>query len=151
MKILALLALMLVFATQQLYSQSKKIKEGDLPEAVIYAFNMKYPKAHIQSCSKEKRSGADCFEIESIDEGTKLDLIYFLDGTVAEMEEEVLPAKLPENIKQGVAKKYPKGKILTAEKLTTQKVEEFEIIVQIGKKKVGLILDMDGTIRKTIK
>lgn len=115
-----------------------------VPPAIKAAFEKKYPNAVIKNIDKEKTNGTMMYEVESIDGKTRRDFLYYEDGTVYEIEETIEPAALPEAITKDIAKEYPKGKIVTAEKITRGNVTEYELTVKSGKKSYEVKFDAAG-------
>jgi hypothetical protein len=126
-------ALLIVGTSSDVFAQ-KPTKKA-VPPAIKAAFEKAYPKAVIQNIDKEKQGGKTYYEVESMDGTTRRDFLYNPDGTVYEIEEVMEVASLPEAVKAGVTKEFPKGKILTAEKVTRGDVTEYELTVKSGKKK----------------
>jgi hypothetical protein len=124
----------------------KKITKKDLPIAVLAAFEKAYPRAVIRGLSKEEENGKTSYEIESIDGKTHRDLLYSPDGTTAEIEETLASNDLPDAVKATLAKEFPGGKILKAEKLTRASVTEYEVVISSGKVKRELVLDPAGAL-----
>ena len=122
-----------------------------LPSAIKTAFETAYPKATIKNVSMEKEDGEIRYEVESIDGTLARDLIYRADGTVVEMEEGLAEADLPQPVRDAVAAKYPKGKILKAEKLTRGTTVSYELRVKAGGKTHEVSLDPAGARVKTKK
>jgi hypothetical protein len=123
-----------------------KITLKDIPAAVLSAFHKSYPKAEIKGVAKETEKGGTYFEIESVDEGISRDLLYLADGTVAEIEEAVDPANLPAPVKAAVANKYPKGKIVKAEKTMRDALTTYDLRIVSGKMNVNLVVTPDGKL-----
>jgi len=88
-----------------------------LPAPILAAFTKAYPNATIKGASKETEDGKTVWEVESIDNGLARDLVYNLDGSVVEFEEQTEPATLPAAVTAALKAKYPKASITKAEKL----------------------------------
>lgn len=91
------------------------------------AFEAVYPKATITNVSTEKEDGEIRYEVESVDGAMARDLIYRADGTVVEMEEGLAETDLPQPVRDAVAAKYPKGRILKAERLAHGTTVSYEL------------------------
>ena len=94
-KRVTLIAIGLLLTSLSVSAQESKIKEKDVPQAVIAAFKSAYPNATVRGYAKEKENGKLFYEIESKDGATMRDLLYNPDGTVAEIEETVAATDLP--------------------------------------------------------
>jgi hypothetical protein len=100
-----------------------------LPKVILDAFKKAYPNAVIKGASEEKENGKTTWEVESTDNGLARDLIYNLDGTVAEFEEVVTAASLPPAVTAALKAKYPKATITKAEKLFKGKATTYEMAI----------------------
>ncbi len=125
-------------------AQEKKITKKHVPQVVLSAFEKAYPDAKVKSYTTEKENGKTYFEIESMRGKSTLDVSYLSDGSAAEVEEGVLAKDLPAPVTKAVETKYPKGKIVKAEKRTADNMVSFELKVKTGKTHVGLRIDPDG-------
>jgi hypothetical protein len=116
------------------------------PEAVQAAFKTTYPKAFIIGMSKETEKGVTYYEIESVDGKQKRDLLFTADGKVAEIEEAIDPAALPEAVTRILSKNFPDAKLLNAEALTKDGQKSFEVQMQLKGKKKEVAFDVFGKI-----
>lgn len=116
--------------------QAKKpAAKGQPPAAIQQAFQTAYPNAKITKTSKETEGGKTVYEVESVDQGLNRNLIYNLDGTVVEIEEQISPADLPPPVSEALKKLYPKATITTAEKLTRGQTVQYELAIKGAPKK----------------
>lgn len=145
-KKLTLMAIGLLLASCSAFAQESKIKEKDVPPAVLAAFKSAYPNATIRGLAKEKEKGKLFYEIESKDGATMRDLLYNPDGTVAEIEETIAATDLPTEAQQIIKSKYPKGVVSRAEKVTEGNTIKYEVSIRNGKKRTGLAFDADGKL-----
>jgi hypothetical protein len=129
-------------------AQEKKIKRKDVPAPVMEAFAKAYPRAKIRGTSVEAEKGTTYYEIESMDGSQARDLLYLPDGTVAEIEEVVPAAALPQRVKSAVGGEFPKAKIAKAEKVTKGTVVSYELHVTQGPKRGSIVLSPSGTVVK---
>jgi Putative beta-lactamase-inhibitor-like, PepSY-like len=129
-------------------AQESKVKEKDVPKAVIDAFKSAYPNATIRGYAREKEHGKLFYEIESKEGPTMRDILYNPDGTVAEIEETVAATDLPAAALQLIQSKYPNAVVSKAEKVTRGDKIEYEVIAKHGKKRINLVFDADGKVLK---
>jgi uncharacterized membrane protein YkoI len=129
-------------------AQESKVKEKDVPQAVIDAFKSAYPNATIRGYAREKEHGKLFYEIESKEGPTMRDILYNPDGTVAEIEETVAARDLPAAAQQLMQSKYPNAVVSKAEKVTRSDKIEYEVIAKHGKKRINLVFDADGRVLK---
>lgn len=135
------------------YAQAKKkdVKKN-VPQAVLDSFKKAYPNAVIKGSGKEVEEGKTFYEIESVDGKVKRDLLYLPDGKVAEIEEKISNNDLPASVISTVKKESPKGKITSAEKITKDGSENYELMVKDTKSSMEIVLDKNGkVITKEIK
>ncbi len=147
----AIFSALLLTMTLGAQEQEKKLTKKELPAAVLSAFQKTYPKANIKGIAEEKKDGKTYFEIESIDGKISRDLLYLADGSVAEIEESMAVAELPEAVKTSVDAKYPKAKIAKAEKVIKGKDVSYSVGLKTEKGKVTLDMDASGKVLKEEK
>jgi hypothetical protein len=144
----ALVATCLLLSGLSISAQERKIKESDVPKAVIAAFKSDYPNATVRGYAKEKENGKTFYEIESKDGTTMRDLLYNVDGSIAEIEETVAASDLPAAVQEHIKSNYPKAAITKAEKTTQGDKVEYEVVARQGKKRISLVFDANGQLRK---
>src|SRR5437660_10153612 len=111
-----LMAIGLLLVSLSASAQESKIREKDVPQAVIAAFKSTYPNATVRGYAKEREKGKLFDEIARKDGDTMRDLLYNPDGTVEELEEAVAATDLPEAARQLTHCKYPKATVNQAER-----------------------------------
>ena len=132
-------------------AQDRPPSTAKLPKAVLTAFEKAYPNAKVLTSTSENENGKTLYEIESLDEGRRRDLLYLADGTVWACEETIDPTTLPAPVKIAIDHQYEGWKIEKAEKATLGKSEAYELVLSKGKERTSLVLAPDGTVRKTGK
>ena len=125
-------------------AQEQTIKCDKVPAAVRTAFQTAYPKATIRDCSKEIEKGKVAYEISSLEDKTHRDILYQEDGAVIVVEEAIPSGDLPEPVRLAISKKYPKGPITLAERLTRDSSVSYEIRLKSRGKTLELVYDPDG-------
>lgn len=148
-KRIALIAIALLLSSLVVSAQERKVREKEVPQAVVAAFKAAYPNASIRGYAKERENGKLFYEIESKDGDTVRDLLYNPDGTVAEVEETVTVTDLPIETQQLLQSKYPKAVVTKAEKTTQSDKVEYEVIARRGKQRISLVFDADGKLVKS--
>jgi Putative beta-lactamase-inhibitor-like, PepSY-like len=124
--------------------EEQAIKCDKVPAAVHTTFQTAYPKATIRDCSKEIEKGKVAYEISSIEDKTHRDILYHEDGTVIVVEEVIPSGELPEAVRLAISKKYPKGPITLAERLTRDSSVSYEIRLKHRGKTLELVYDPEG-------
>ena len=133
------------------HAQEKKITQKDVPAAVTGAFQKAYPTATVRGYAKEVEGGKTYYEIESMNGKMSLDVLYIADGTLAEVEEGLVPADLPAPVKDAVNAKHPDAKITRAEKTTRGDVVTYELGLASGKSRMSMVVDPSGKVVKESK
>jgi hypothetical protein len=112
----------------------------------LSAFHKAYPKAEIKNVGKEIKEGVTYYEIESLDSGTRRDLLYKEDGMVFEIEENLTIDAIPANIKKALDTKYPEGEVKKAEKITRGNTIQFEVLMENQEENLEVVMDDSGKI-----
>jgi hypothetical protein len=127
------------------YAQEKKIKRSDLPPAVEKTVAAQSEGATIKGFSTEKEKGQTLYEAEMMVNGHSKDVLIAADGTVVEVEEQVVLDSLSADVKAGLQAKAGKGKILKIESLTKKgKLVAYEAQVDTSGKKSEVQVGPDG-------
>lgn len=124
---------------------SKPAPRLSWPAAVETAFKQAYPNATVKSVAKDKEKGVDIYEVESVDNGRRRDLMYKPDGTVISYEEEVAAADVPAAVSGAIKTRYPKATLGLCEKLMEGTTMKYEIQVKGVPKVTSVELMPDGT------
>ena len=130
------------------FGQETKITKKDVPSAVLTAFRNTYPKATLRGYAKEIEEGKTYFEIESTNGSLSVDALYQGDGTLAELEEQVVPADLPAVVKEAAKAKHPDAKIAKAEKTTRGDAITYELRLTSRKTSISIVINQNGDVIK---
>ena len=126
-------------------AQEKKIKRSDLPPAVEKTVAAQSQGATIKGFSTEKENGQTLYEVELTVNGHSKDVSMAADGTVVEVEEQVVLDSLSAEVKAGLQAKAGKGKITKVESLTKKgKLVAYEAQVDTNGKKSEVQVGPDG-------
>ena len=126
-------------------AQEKKIKRSDLPPAVEKTVAAESTGATIKGFSTEKEKGETFYEAEMMVNGHSKDVLIAADGTVVEVEEQVVLDSFSADVKAGLQTKAGKGKILKVESLTKKgKLVAYEAKVDTNGKKSEVQVGPDG-------
>src|SRR5712692_11952958 len=127
------------------FAQEKKIKRSDLPPAVEKTVAAQSVGATIKGFSTEKEKGQTLYEAEMMVNGHSKDVLIAADGTVVEVEEQVVLDSLSADVKTGLQAKAGKGRILKVESLTKKgKLVAYEAKVDTNGKKSEVQVGPDG-------
>jgi hypothetical protein len=128
-------------------AQEKKIKRSDLPPAVEKTVAAQSEGATVRGFSMEKENGQTFYEAEMIINGHSKDVLIAADGTVAEVEEQVVLDSLSAEVKAGLQAKAGKGRILEVESITKKgKLVAYEAKVETNGKKSEVQVGPDGKL-----
>lgn len=122
----------------------KQLTRAAMPKAVLTAFAATYPKATVKGFASETEDGVLCFEVASVDAGTRRDVLYHADGSVVEVEEAVAIKDLPAPVSAAIAKLAPGGRVTGAEKITRGHATAYEVHLKRGATSSELVLDAAG-------
>jgi hypothetical protein len=95
-----------------------KISRSDLPPAVEKTVAEQTKGAKIRGFSEEKENGQTFYEAELMVEGHSKDILVDENGTVVEVEEQVLIESLAPAVRHGLQAKAGSGKLVKVEKLS---------------------------------
>ncbi len=144
LKLTGAVALALLFVVGA-SSQEKKIKKSDLPAAVQKTADEQSKGATVKGYSTEVEDGKTLYEVELTVNGHSKDVSMSPEGSVVEVEEEVVLDSLPAEVRAGLQKKAGAGKITKVESLTKQgKLVAYEAQVRTNGKKSEVQVGPDG-------
>jgi uncharacterized membrane protein YkoI len=152
----SLLVSMLVIARVEIAGATEeKIKAGDLPEAVAKSVEKRFPGLTYTSVTKETDAKGVIYDIELKQRGRKFETDVQADGTMLEVEKEVMKKSWPKSLRVTVEKKYPKGQV--TEVLEVNKVvqnrevpDHLEVTITTAEdKSAEMLLSLDG--KKTVE
>jgi hypothetical protein len=127
-------------------AQSEVKAKMDIPEAIQHAFLNAYPNATVTGFEEETIDSLTVFAIECKDQGVEKDVLFLADGTIIQVEREIPVDSLPDAITKVVMDAYPDAEIDEAEEISRDTTVEYEIVIEIGKKEIELLMATDGRI-----
>lgn len=127
---------------------AQKVKEAEVPKAVITSFQTHFKGAKADAWDKEKNGE---FEAEFKMNKVEMSANSSADGKLMETEEEIATATLPKSAIDYITKNYAGIKIEEAAKITdsTGKLT-YEAEVKKGKEEIELLFDAAGTFIKQV-
>jgi len=151
--ILAAAALAVVFgAALGARADEQKVKESDVPKAVIDSVKKKYPKATLEGFEKETKKDKVLYEINIKDGERKIDVELSDAGKILSEEETISKDALPDAVKKGLAdSKYGKWDVKLVEKVVhDEKADDatYELVVTNGEQKFEIVFDKSGKLTK---
>jgi hypothetical protein len=128
-------------------ADEEKVPLDKVPAKVLKAVKDKFPKAAITGSAKEVENGKTSYEISLKDGEQAIDVSLSEDGKILVIEKAMAVKDLPKAVADAVSAKYPKGKVKTAEELTTGTTVTYEVVIELeGKKPFEVVLDPKGKI-----
>lgn len=133
------MVVLILFSVAQLFAN---VDKTEVPQAILEAFNKKYPKATDVEWEKDDLNYEVEFELEKVE----YEVTFSEDGTWLETETEITAKDLPEKVASAFKAAYPKAKIKGVEKVETPKISFYEIEYKKGLKKREAFFDKDGNV-----
>ncbi len=125
--------------------QEKKIQRSQLPPAVEKTVEEQRKGAMMRGFSQEWENGQTFYEAEMIINGHSKDVLMDVNGSVVEVEEQVLIESLPPEVRTGLQAKAGDGKIVKVETLNKKgKLVAYEAKVLKDGKKSEVQVSPDG-------
>jgi hypothetical protein len=159
-KRMATIAITLVLCASVLAADDKEKKDAKIsldkvPKAVMDAIKVRFPDAEIRSVEKEEEDGKVIYDVELKHKGRKYEMDIQEDGTILEIEKEILSKDVPEAVTKAVEARYPKSTIKEVMEVNTVKdkketPDHYEVTLETAEKKtVEVIVSLDGKSVKT--
>ena len=126
-------------------AQEKQLKRSDLPPAVQKTADAQSQGASVRGYSSETEDGRLEYEVALTVHGHKRDVTIAQDGSVLEIEEEVVLDSLPAPVREGLSRAAGSGRITRVESLTKHgAIVAYEAQVRTGTKRSEVQVDPDG-------
>lgn len=129
-------------------ASAQKVKEAEVPKAVVTSFQSHFKGAKADSWDKEKSGEYEAgFKINKVEMSAN----FSADGKLMETEEEIASASLPKAVTDYVVRNYAGSKIEEAAKITDAAGKiSYEAEVKKGKEEIDLIFDATGNFVKKV-
>src|SRR4051812_2486936 len=130
--------------------KEEKVTADKLPKPVAAAVKAHFPDAEFTSITKETEGTKVVYDIELKQKGKKHEMDIQADGTVLEIENEVVATDLPAAVTKALSAKYPTATLKEAmevNKVTGKDIKllHYELTVQTAEKKsVEVLITADG-------
>jgi hypothetical protein len=129
-------------------ASAQKVKEAEVPKAVVTSFQTNFKGAKVEKWEKEK-DGA--YEAEFDWNKVETSATFSADGKLNETEQEIKVSALPKTVTDYVTKNYAGHKISEAAKITDADGKMmYEAEVKKGKEEMDLLFNADGTFIKSV-
>jgi uncharacterized membrane protein YkoI len=144
--LLGVLAFATIVRAQE--DKAKKIPLDKVPKAIKKAINTRFPGAKVNSVEKEVENGKVTYDVELKQKGRKFEMDILENGTIIEIEKEVLQKRVPKIIKR-VKAKFPKAtikEVMEVNKVKGKKEtrDHYEVTIDLDGKKQEVIVSLDG-------
>jgi len=127
-------------------ASAQKVKETEVPKAIISSFQTHFKGVKVDAWDKEKNGE---FEVEFKMNKVEMSANFSNDGTLMETEEEIAISTLPKSVEEYVIKNYLGSKIEEAAKITDASGKiTYEAEIEKGKEEIELIFDANGQFVK---
>jgi uncharacterized membrane protein YkoI len=149
---IAVLGLLLGVAAS--WADEEKVPLDKVPAKVMRAVKARFPGAKLIKASKEKSGDGVVYDIELTHKGRKYEMDVKEDGTVLEVEKQVLFQEAPKTLVKTLKARYPRAtiKVIMEVNLVKGKKEtpdHYEVTLETAdKKELEVIVSLDG---KTVK
>lgn len=125
--------------------QEKKIQRSELPAAVEKTVEEHSKGATIRGFSQERENGQTFYEAEMMVNGHSKDILMDANGSVVEVEEQVLIESLPPEVRTALQARAGDGKIVKVETLSkNSELVAYEAKVLTDGKKSEVQVGPDG-------
>ncbi|MGZ3904746.1 MAG: PepSY-like domain-containing protein [Bacteroidia bacterium] len=127
---------------------AQKVKESEVPKAVLTSFQNNFKGAKVEKWEKEKDGSYEAeFDVNKVETSAS----FSADGKLNETETEIKTSELPKAVTDYIAKNYAGYKNEEAAKIVDAggKVS-YEAEVKKGKEEMDLIFDSNGNFMKKI-
>ncbi|MGZ3862765.1 MAG: PepSY-like domain-containing protein [Bacteroidia bacterium] len=127
---------------------AQKVKESEVPEAVITSFRSNFKEAKVEKWEKEKDGS---YEAEFDLNKTETSASFSADGKLIETETEINTSELPKGVSDYITKNYPGYKNREAARITDAAGKvSYEAEVKKGKEEMDLTFDVNGNFLKKV-
>jgi hypothetical protein len=136
-------------------SDDKKVPLDKVPKPVMDAIKARFPGADVTSVEKETEDGKIIYDVELKHKDRKYEMDIEENGTVLEIEKEIVAKDVPAAVTKAVEAKYPKSTIKEVMEVNKVKGKEetpihYEVTIETSEKKtMEVIVSLDGKSVKT--
>jgi hypothetical protein len=132
------------------YAQSgyreTRIEEPDVPNAVLKAFKMAYPKARARGYFKVDAAGALSYKIETKEGDSHRFASYDEQGQLVQIEDIIVVTNLPANAQLTIQKEYAEAEVTYAAKFLERDRVSYRANVKKDEKQFTLQFDSEGRL-----
>src|SRR2546429_866635 len=145
-----LMAMVAVGCSHQKHEEGTKISASEVPAAVMNSVKGRLPGAEITGVEKENENGGVVYDLELKQGGRKFEMDVKEDGTIMEIEKQVMSSDVPAAVMTNVKAKYPNAtikEIMEVNKVSGKQETpiHYEVTVMDGGKERELVVSLDGS------
>jgi len=129
-------------------ASERRVQMKDLPAAVQETVREQTKGGKLVELAEETENGQKFYEAETEVDGRTRDILINAEGTVVEVEEEVLLESIPEPARSAIEREAGTGKIGKVEAVTKDGTTLYEAKIKKDGKKHEIKVTSDGTIQK---
>lgn len=128
----------------------ESVDPGKLPKAIGNALKARFPDAKVTSAVKETEDNQVVYDIELSQKGRKFESDIKPDGTILEVESEIVQKDWPKALPAAIQVKYPKAaisEVMEVAKVAGKKEtpDHYEVtLTLVDKKSKEVIASLDG-------
>ena len=128
------------------YANAQKIKDSEVPKAVVESFNKHFKGVEAENWDKEKDGTYEAeFDLNKVETSAT----FSENGKLLETETEIPVKALPKSVTDYISKNYPNHKIAEAAKIIDDKGDVmYEAEAKKGKEEFDLLFDAKGIFLK---
>jgi uncharacterized membrane protein YkoI len=144
------LLLAVALCSRSALAAAEKVSPNDLPKKVMDCLGARFKTMEIVSAEKEIEGGKVVYDIELKQEGRKVETDIQDDGTMLEIEKEIVEEKWPKELMAGLKAAHPDPKVIEVMKVCKvhgkQEVpDHFEVTIETADAKHSeLLFTLDG-------
>jgi len=130
-------------------SEAKKISPNEIPPQVMTAAKARLPGAEVTSAERENENGAVVYDLELKQGGRKFEMDIKEDGTIMEIEKQIMNPDVPAAAMSAVKAKYPNAtvkEVMEVNKVSGGKEtpDHYEFTLMDGGKEKEVVVSLDG-------
>ncbi len=143
-----MVGLAFVIAATSTRADEEKVALDKLPKPVVDAVKKKFPKAELNSASKEKEDGKIVYEVNIKDGKTTIEVTVTPEGKIVSIEKEITVKDLPKAVAETLESKYPKATIKKVEEIIKEdKLTAYEVLLVTAEKKaLEVVFSPEGKV-----
>jgi uncharacterized membrane protein YkoI len=128
---------------------AQKLTPSEVPQKIMDTVKARLPGAQVTSAEKETENGAVVYDLEMKDGGRKYEMDIKEDGTLIEIEKQVMDKDVPTAVSAAVKAKYPGASIkevmeVNSVKGKTETPLHYEVVISTGGKEKEVVVSLDG-------